>query len=58
MHLQRGRGLTEYFVINMKRATGADGRGAKGPSPQTMGKKIKLSCRVTRIDALAVAMAE
>ena len=34
-----------------------EGVGAKGPCPQTMDKKVKLGCRVSHMDALAVAMA-
>ena len=34
-----------------------DGRGKQGAmAPQTMDKKIKLSCRITHIDALEVAV--
>ena len=36
--------------------SGVDGRGARGHASQNMDKKIKLSCRVTHIDALAVAV--
>ena len=33
-----------------------EGGEARGHGPQTMDKKIKLSCRITHIDALEVAV--
>jgi len=53
----RGTPLGEFTTLPQTSYSEADGRGEQGAMPsQTMGKKIKLSCRNMHIDALAVAV--
>jgi len=51
--------LLQQLVLPYKQAviSEADGMGWATAPPPAMDKKLKLSCRVTHIDALAVAMA-